>query len=118
MYGLPSDFDSSVFVGRRLESVTFAENVIVLAFSEALTVSISGTVLYKESVDSPEKRERPLTTHSSLIGAVGRAVEATDFKSPRELILQLQKGFVVTLLDDSDAYECYLISLADREIVV
>lgn len=118
MYGLPNDFDASVFVGRRIESVTFAENVIILAFSEAVSVSISGTVLYQESGDTSRKRERPPIAHTSLVGAVGRAVEATELKSPQELILRLEGGFSVTLLDDSDAYECYLISLGDREIVV
>jgi hypothetical protein len=34
MYGLPSDFDPHIFVGRRLEAITFAENVIVLAFDD------------------------------------------------------------------------------------
>lgn len=98
--------------------MTFAENVIVRAFSNTLIVSVSGTVLYHESPDGPERRERPMAAQTSLIGAVGRAVEATELKSPRELILQLERGFLITLLDDSDVYECYLISLGDREIVV
>lgn len=118
MYGLPGDFNPDVFVGRRLESITFAENVIVLAFSGAVTVSISGTVLYQAAADTPQRRERPLTTHTSFVSAVGRAVETTELKSPQELILRLEKGFLITLVDDSDEYESYLISLGDREIVV
>lgn len=118
MYGLPDDFDPGVFVGRRLESITFAENVIVLTFSEGVTVSISGTVFYQEAADTPRRRERPLTTHTSFVGAVGRTVEATDLKSPQELILRLEKGFSITLVDDSDEYESYLISLGDRDIAV
>ena len=118
MYGLPSDFDSSVFVGHRLESVTFAENVIVLDFSDAISVSISGTVLYQESPAASPQRERPAASRTSLISAVGRTVEAVELKSPRELILRLERSFSVTLLDDSDAYECYLISVGDQEIVV
>jgi hypothetical protein len=118
MYGLPDDFDPSVFVGRRLESITFAENVIVLTFSESVTVSISGTVLYQEAAGVPQRRERPLTTHTSFVGAVGRAVEATDLKSPRELILRLGGGFLIKLVDDSDEYESYIISFGDREIIV
>jgi hypothetical protein len=118
MYGLRSDFDPSVFVGHRLERVTFAENVILLVFSEALTVSISGTVLYQDAADTSPKRERPPVAHTSLVGAVGRTVEATELKSPQELILRLEGGFSITLLDDSDEYECYLISVGDHETVV
>ena len=118
MYGLPNDFEPNLFVGRRVESITFAENVVVLSFSEELTVSISGTVLYQESPDSTVKRERPPVSHTSLVGAVGRAVEGTELKSPQELILRLEGHFSVTLLDDSEAYECYMISMRDREIVV
>jgi hypothetical protein len=118
MYGLPADFDPNIFAGRRIEAITFAENVIVIVFSDALTVSISGTILYQEATDTSHRRERPPVAHTSLVGAVGRAVVATELKSPQELILRLEGGFAVTLLDDSDAYECYLISVAGREIIV
>jgi hypothetical protein len=44
VYGLPSDFDPTVFVGRELERITFGVNVIVLAFDGDLTVSVSSSL--------------------------------------------------------------------------
>jgi hypothetical protein len=117
MYGLPSDFDPDVFVGRELENVTFAQNLIVLRFT-GISVNLEGTVPYKVSPSSDEQYESPPVVQSSLVGAVGRTVEATELKSPKELVLRLSNGFEVVLLDDSDQYESYLISFGEREIVV
>jgi hypothetical protein len=41
-----------------------------------------------------------------------------DLKSPRQLILEFDGGGSLTLLDDSDTYESYLISTGESEIVV
>jgi hypothetical protein len=118
MYGLPSDFDPHIFVGRRLEAITFAENVIVLAFDEQLTVSVSGSVPYRGAADAELSVDTPPVPTTTLVTLVGGVVAATDLRSPRELILQFEGGASATLLDDSDDYESYLINTGTREIVV
>jgi hypothetical protein len=116
MYGLPSDFDPAIFTNRELERVTFGANVIVLGFSNDLTVSISGSLPY-EDVSGVERIDRPPTASTRLIGLVGQSIRGVDLKSPKELLLRFERGSV-TLLDDSEFYECYLIHDGDREIVV
>jgi hypothetical protein len=131
MYGWPKDLDHEIFVGHLAEAVTFAENVIVLVFSDGLVVSISGTVVYQRSPDAAVERERadaPLKRararvelpleRTGLIGVVGQVVEGVELRSPKEVILRFEDGFSVTLLDDNDDYECYLIEVDGRKIAV
>jgi hypothetical protein len=118
MYGLPRDFDPQIFVGRELETITYAVNVIVLAFAERLTVSVSGSLPYRTGPGVNPAVDRPPVPHTELVGLVGRTVVGTQLRSSRELVLDLEGGGFVTLLDDSETYECYLINTGDREIVV
>jgi hypothetical protein len=118
MYGLPRDFDPDIFRGRRLEAVTYAENVIVLVFSDHCTVSISGRVRYQTAADAPLVTEQPPVAHTCLVVAVGQTVEATNMRSPQELILHFERGATVTLLDESSSFESYLIEVDGRTIVV
>jgi len=118
MYGLPADFDPDVFVGRRLEYVTYGENVIGLNFGDDLTVSVYGPVRYQESAGAPATTERPSVAQTRLVAAVGQLVEATDLRSPKELILRLENGATVTLLDDSNEFESFLLEVAGRTIAV
>lgn len=118
MYGLPADFDPSVFVGRDLESVTFAVNTIVLSFSDRLAVSISGRVPYRGPKSAESGVDDPPVSRTTLTTLVGHKVRGFDLLSPRELVLDFGDGGSITLLDDSDTYESYLINTGDREIIV
>lgn len=118
MYGLPSDFDPQIFVGRELESITYAVNVIVLSFSDQLIVSVAGAVPYRIGKDAEPSSDRPPAGRTKLVSLVGRSVQTFDLKSPRELVLGLGGEACVTLLDDADNYECYQISTREREIIV
>jgi hypothetical protein len=118
MYGLPADFDHGVFVGRRLEYVTYGEHVIGLNFGDGLTVSVYGAVRYQETRDAPATTERSLVAETRLVAAVGQLVNATDLRSPNVLILRLENGATVTLLDDSNEFESYLLEVSGRTIAV
>lgn len=118
MYGLPADFDPRVFVDRQLEAVTFAENVIVLSFGTGLTVSVSGSIPYDAGPGVGPGVDTPPVATTQLVGLVGQHVRAADLKSPRELVLCLGEAASLTLLDNNDHYECYIISFGDSEVVV
>jgi hypothetical protein len=118
MYGLPNDFDPGLFVGRQLETITYAVNVIVLAFASHLTVSVSGSLPYRAAAGAHTEVDRPPVSGTRLVSLIGRSVVGFDLKSPRQLILEFDGGGSLTLLDDSDTYESYLISTGEGEIVV
>lgn len=118
MYGLPSDFDPRMFLGRQLLSLTFAVNLIGLAFDEGVNVTVLGSVAYRHSLQSTVSIDSPPVTRTTLVRLVGDVVVASEARSRRELILRFERGGSVTLLDDSDEYESYVINEGDREIIV
>ena len=118
MYGLPSDFDPQIFVGRQMERVTFAVNVIAISFDNQLTVSVLGSLPYRPAGELENLVDRPPALRTRLVSLVGRNVVAFDLKSPRELNLEFEGGASITLLDDSDSYECYLINTGKHEVIV
>jgi hypothetical protein len=118
MYGLPSDFDPDIFVGRELETISFAVNVVVLAFANRLTVSVSGSLPYRAPGEKEMAVNRPPVAQTSLVSLVGRRVVTCELKSSRELILRFEGDGSLTLLDDSETYESYIVSTGDREIIV
>lgn len=117
MNGIPSDFDSSVFVGLQLISVTFAENLVSLAFDHAVMVTVLGSVSYRDAKTGEQRTDRPPVSRTSLVSLVGRHVLACTAKSQRELVLELDGGEIV-LRDDSQRYESFIIRIDNEEIVV
>jgi hypothetical protein len=118
MYGFAMDFNPHVFVGRRLLSVSFAENLITLEFDGGLTVTVLNAVPYRSAPDSEYCVDSPPVSSSSLPSLVGRAVEAASMDPPRELMLELEGGGLINLVDDSESYESLVIRVDDREIIV
>ena len=122
MYELPADFDPSIFVGQPLTSVLYAEHMIGLSFADTARISIWGTVKVQESPTGTERVERPIAKEgrysAHLLGAVGRTIGRAEVSARADLKLIFEGDFSVTVMGDTPTYECYLILLGDREIVV
>lgn len=118
MYGLPDDFDPQTFEGRRFSSVTFAENLISLAFDEAVIVTVLGSVMYRSSPDADDHIDTPPVSHTSLPSLVGRTVAVCKVESPQQFILDLGGGAALTFRDDSQSFESLIIRIGDQEIIV
>lgn len=119
MYGLPGDFDPTVFVGRRLEAVTYGENYIRLDFGVGLGIVALSDVAHQATKGSGFSVDRvPSSDPSSLHTYVGRDVVAALVDPPRRLELALDGGGRIRLTDDSDQYESFVISIGSDEIVV
>lgn len=118
MHGFPSDFDPNVFVGLRLSSVTYAENVIGLEFDPDALISVLGSVTYGASDKEDPVTDSPPVDRTELVKLLGRSVTAGSLQSKRELRLQLDGGGFITLLDDSEQYESFVIRISGTEIYV
>lgn len=105
MYGIPQDFDSQdVFLGRRMSSVTFAENLISLVFDGDVVVTVFGSISYRETAAAEERNDQPPVSTSSLVAFIGQAVVTSKVDPPRRIILGLEGGGSLLLSDDSDIY--------------
>jgi len=117
VYGFPSDFDPSAFVGRELSSVTYVTNVIVLEFDD-LVVSVFAEISYRTSSGGESYTESPPAERSNLIALLGRTVIAANLPSSRELNLELERGGLIRLVDGSEPYESFLFKVSGREFIV
>ncbi|MGB9377097.1 MAG: hypothetical protein WCB04_06240 [Mycobacteriales bacterium] len=118
MYGLPANFQPTIFEGRQLTSVTFAENVIHLNFDEELSVSVLDAVAYRNASDNDEMVDAPPLASTSLVSLVGQYVTAGRVESSRQLLLELEGGGWLRLTDNSEMYESFIITIDGKETIV
>ena len=119
MYGLPSGFDASRFVGRSLEQISFSANTIHLSFDEAVCITIESSFAHstREHVSHAERMSVPVS-ESRLMQLLGESIEFAEGAADGTLILRFTNGQALACFDDTPMYEAYRIRFGDEEIVV
>ena len=118
MYGLPSDFDASVFIGRELQMVAFTVNTVHLSFDGEVELTIETSFDVQLDDTSEAVRQAPPVQTSSLMSLVGRTIRSARAHSDGTLMLDFSGGGTLTCIDDSKEYESYHIRVHGREIDV
>ncbi len=116
MYGLPADFDGSVFVGREVVEVSFTVNTVHVVFEGDTSITI-GSRFVLQLGEVREEQAVPVKS-SSLMALIGRSVRLVYASPDGTLRLQFEGGDALTCLDDSKMYESYQIHFSGREIIV
>lgn len=118
MYGLPTDFDSRIFVGRTLQVVSVFVNQINFRFDQNVSVRLESVYSLQvapgsetEIIDVPE-------FHPGLTKLLEKMVKNASAARDGTLALQFSNGAVLTFYDRTPAYEAYEISVGDRHIIV
>lgn len=121
--GLPDGFDSQMFVGRRVDYVTFAEFTVFIGFDPSDPDVADGIVLTVKTTfehffpgsaveySVPDNRVR----QSGLMRLCGNVVTKSDGATMR---LTFGDGQVLSVPVDGGPYESFLISTAGREFVI
>lgn len=122
MYGVPAQLDLTPFVGTTLDQIRFGQFQIHFTFSgEPGTadrgVSVEGywelrdgqSALIDAAVVNDERDSYKI--HRLL----GRTVTAIGLNPPKSLTLFFDNGLELTIVDDSDQYECCRISTGTEE---
>ena len=120
MYGLPRNFDPTLFVGRTIELVSFTSNTVHLAFSgDRCSLTIESSFEHNPGVTGRERvhSEVPVV-ESGLMRLVGRSVAIAEVEGEGTLFLRFDDGQTLRLFDDSEEYESYRIDCNGLEIVV
>jgi hypothetical protein len=118
MYGLPSDFDASVFVGAELVLVSYTANTIHLVFEPDLEVTIESSHIVRIDSNATETVARPPVVTSCLMALVGKKVQTAVGTSDGTLVLTFENGGSVSCIDDSKEYESYRIRSNGKEFVI
>jgi len=118
MYGLPADFDASVFVGRELEQVCFSVNTIRFDFDGDIAITATSSIVLTLSAGTEPEQQAPPVVASRVMALVGRKVRSAQSHTDGTLRLCFEGGGSLTYRDDMKSYESYYIRIADKEIVV
>jgi hypothetical protein len=117
MYGLPSDFDVSPFIGRRLDSVTFYEFMVHFSFEDGPQVSAESGFLFRRS-SGELVRQTPPISQSDVIGLVGKLVTSASASEEGTLNLTFDNGAFVEFRDDLPNYESYSVYIGGQRTIV
>jgi hypothetical protein len=119
MYGFPSSFDTSLFVGKPLEQLCFTENTLTLHFANGPSVVVESAIAVSMLGREPERRvhEIPIKT-SSLMELLGRVVSQVRVVDAGTLCLLFDSGLVLEIIENSKQYECYSIRYDGKSVVV
>jgi len=118
MYGLPQDFDTSVFVGKSLQLVSFTANTIHLAFDDEVSITVESSFAHDLGQTGPPTVETVPVRESRLMQLVERTVVRAEARDRGTLVLYFDNGQTFFCFDDLPQYESYSITLGDRQIIV
>ena len=118
MYGLPVDFDLSIFVGRSLQLVSFTVNTVHLAFNEDLSITIESSYAHQLETHHPETRTEVSARESTLMRLLGKVIESAEAFDIGTLVLHFEGGQLLKCFDDSSQYEAYKITNQGKETIV
>jgi hypothetical protein len=118
MYGLPINFDANIFLGRQIESITYASNVIVISLDLGITFSVESSLDYLPvGVESNLTDAFPLTS-TRLITFIGNVIIKAIIVEQKDIMLFFEGNSWIAIKDDSKYYESYKIKIGETEIVV
>jgi hypothetical protein len=118
MYGLPPDFEPSMFAGRELLQVSFTINTVDLLFDDDVGITIEGTFEFRAREGRPSERQTIPSTSSALVELVGHKVVAAAAQQNGVLTLDFDNGGRLTCLDESSQFESYHIRSRTLELTV
>ena len=118
MYGLPQDFDFSIFSGRVLEQVCFREYQIALLFDQDVSVTVEGTFahLAPDGTRQPGTTEFPVVA-SSAMALVGRRISVAKGTGDGTLSLLFDNGEQFVCYD-TPGYESYHVVVRGKTTIV
>ena len=122
MYGLPKDLDLSFFVGKRLDTVTFAEFVIHFNFDNKVRITLESE--FQHQLDQDVKRghvgvvQSVPVTHSTLMQLVGHSVVSAAAEEEGTLALVFDDGQVLRCFEQDVPYESCQFSDGTNNYVV
>jgi hypothetical protein len=117
MYGLPKGFNTTKFIGRTLDEVSFTLNTICFSFDENIGITVESSLEHCDR-DGQVYRVAPPVSDSRLMRLVGGLVESADAATDGTLILRFNDGQTLTCFDESADYECYHIWFGNNQVVV
>ena len=119
MYGLPKDFDVSVFVGKELTQICFAINLVSIHFEKGIRITSEESLGYslstENNADANMVYQIPVR-NCEIMELIGHTITEATVEGRGGLRLRFDNGHSLIFYDDKPNYESYHIQLGDEEI--
>lgn len=116
MYGIPKDFPFEAVTKEVIVQICFGWNQIILRFDEVISISVECSIILDEDV---------LNEHEDICRHAGRLLQLLHQKinsvttdNDKDLKFTFDSGATLTLCDDSEHYESYIVDVADKKYVI
>jgi Family of unknown function (DUF6188) len=122
MYGLPEDLDLSFFVGKRLDTIAFAEFVIHFNFEGNVSVTLESSFQHQRRLDVEKNwfgvQQSLPVAHSGLMQLVGRSVVSAVGDKEGTLTLSFDDGQVLCFFEHRSPSESYEFTDGEHYFIV
>jgi hypothetical protein len=118
MHGLPDDFEPERFVGKTLDTVTFAAYTVHFRFADGDWVSTEVSFTFRNETDDPVTDQALPVRSSTVMRLVGARVAAASSSREGRLTLHFEGGGLLEFHDDGPRYESYHVRLGGDELHV
>ena len=118
MYGLPPDFDPTIFVGKELIQVSFSANTVFFDFDNGLAVNLQSCLRLRHGSTTGWQLLEVSIESSDLMRLIGHSVVSSTGSSDGTLSMEFDHGATLEFLDPTPQYEAYHIHLGDYIIYV
>ena len=118
MYGLPKDFNGSIFVKKEMIQVCFNANQMIVHFEEGLSVISMGSFGRASGKRDREIVHELPVTSSDIMELLGHVVMEALVEENGILRLRFDNEQILTFYNDKPNYESYHIQMGKRTIIV
>lgn len=118
MYDIPDSFDPQVFVGRALESITFAVNVVTFVFETSAVLSLQFGYSFRFGEGQASSSETVPVAATRVLDLIGLRVETCRIFRKRELVIGFSGGAQLRCLESPAPFESYIIQVGGDEWIV
>jgi hypothetical protein len=109
----------SVLTGQEVWQICLGQYQTQLIFSDETTLRMEGDYVHQIRAESREiAQERSSSGPNELHRLLGKTVIRVRVLSPASAELIFSNGDALLLIDDSDQYESFIVTLKDRIIVI
>ncbi len=118
MHGFQNGFELGVLKGLEVSQVFLGRWERQIIFSDVARLSMQGTYIHQIRSESREFVQAGSCGPNELFRLLGQSVTDLRVIAPKSFEITFSNGDALILVDDSDQYESFAITLRDRAIVV
>ena len=116
MYGLSTDFPFGDLGGAELQQICFGENEVIFNFSDNISVLVMSEIRIGSEENAGCEDFKSLS--GELLRLLGLKITRAASQNNKDITLLFSDGTDLTLIDNSESFESYVISMKSKKYVI